>query len=133
MKTTVKEDLGYTPFTVHDLENEAEITALIKEAEAVLMPCPCCGREHPVICYSYQPDLRFPHSVLHNEDTNRAELVMTCNPHVLYAECPRPHQMPISVDKGCGIRTQKWHALDDEADFKEALRLIIEAWNRRPN
>jgi len=30
------------------------------------------------------------------------------------------------------VKKDLGYAADDEADIKEALRLIVEAWNRRP-
>ena len=123
MKTTLKRDWDTEPktcqinrrFQLGALENEAEITAIIQEAEALLESCFHCGGK-PMICYAFAPGDEFPKRI--DFDTGVA---VTEHPHKLYGGC-----------NICGIRTQKWHAEDDEADFKEALRLIVEAWNRRP-
>ena len=127
MKTIPKQNLGYSPMFVKDLENEAEITALIQEVETALKPCPCCGKKHPRIRYSYVHEAKYP-----IKDAS-GDVVFQEYPHLLYAECPRPHQNPELVDKGCGIRTQDWHAADDEADFRKVLHLIADTWNKREN
>jgi len=56
--------------------------------------------------------------------------IMVKHPHEVHATCPRD-QRPVPVVKGCGMRTMTWYAEDNEVDFKEALRLVVETWNRR--
>ena len=101
-------------FQLGALENEAEIGALIHDAEVLLKSCIHCGWES-MICYAFAPGDMFAKIMVPGPG-----VVATEHPHKLYAGCNK-----------CGIRTQKWHAEDNEADFKEALRLIVEAWNRR--
>jgi len=110
MKSSVKKDLGYSIpyYSLHDMENEVEIASHIEAAKVLLKPCPCCGGLHLVVDYTFT-----------TEDTPC--LVGVVQPHMLTARCT-----------DCGIRSKTWYAEDDEADFKEALRLLIEAWNRRP-
>ena len=129
MHTTVKKNLGYPAFNASDLENEKEITTFIQEVEATLLPCAHCGRLYPRIRYTYRQDDKYPCL----KEPNNTAVVFKELPHELYAECPREHQKPepVGVGCGCGIRTQEWHAEDDETDFKKALQLIAEAWNRR--
>jgi len=122
------QDITASSFELDVLENEAEISALLHEVDVLLKPCAHCSNEHTRINYKFVPTYHAPHRA----SPGSTEIVMKWHPHTLYAECPRAHQNPVSVDKGCGIRTQEWHAEDDEADFREALRLIVEAWNRRP-
>jgi hypothetical protein len=116
MKTLVKQDTNMNArhpkmCYLFELENEAEIAAIIQESEKMLRPCPCCGREHPEFDY-----------VFTFNDTPC--LVGVVQPHRLNARC--------GSKEGCGLQSKTWYAEDNETDFREALRLIVEAWNRRP-
>ena len=119
MKTTVKKEWEgkVTPYTLDFLENEAEIQALIKEAEVTLKPCAHCGKKRAYIVYLYTQGDQYPKRV----DTENNKVILTEHPHALYVECP-----------DCNIRTKDWHAEDNEEDFKEALQLITKTWNKRP-
>ena len=106
-------------------EEIVEIPALIQEAEATLKPCPSCGKKHPCIRYFYV------RGVTHPIKSTSGDVVFKEYPHLLYVECPRPHQNPESVNEGCGYRTEDWRAADDEVDFRKALHLIADTWNKR--
>ena len=135
MKTSLKEGIitGLSAYGLANLANEAEIRKLIDDAQKQLLPCPCCELESPIIRYTFNPQYRATEVIKYSELIADCEMRVVEYPHTLYAECPRVHQKPETVDKGCGMRTQEWHAEDDEVDFKEALRLIVEAWNKRPS
>ena len=135
MKTTIKPDkLGYSKYYLHDLggdediENAAELLALIHEAQDQLLPCIHCGHTRPAINYYYRPGDTYPYKAL--PDGN---VLIKEHPHEIYAKCCRRSIYEPSSVQGCGIRTTEWHAEDDDVDFKEALRLTVEVWNRRPN
>ena len=121
MKTTLVKDLGYEmdEYPLEDLENGAELRALIQECESTLKPCIHCGREHPRIIYAYRPKKR----VTPGKDT----------PHEVYV-CCEVHRRSKDETFSCGIQTTRIYAEDDldYADFKEALRVIAALWNQRP-
>ena len=124
MKTSIKADLRYTKpcrevqtgYYLQEIENEAEIQALIKEAEVTLKPCAHCGNE-AYIGYFFVPGNTGPRRVA----PGSTEIKIVESPHSLQGRCSK-----------CQIQTNEWHAEDNEEDFKEALRLITETWNKRP-
>jgi hypothetical protein len=78
LNTTIKEEsqnantgLKMPAFAIYHLENEAELTVLIREAEQTLLPCANCGRIRLRIEYCYvprsfdhrNPDGRHPHEL----------------------------------------------------------------------
>lgn len=90
-----------------------ELEKLIVESEKNLLPCPCCGREKPEICYGYDRGL-----------------------HCFSIVCPGTPMSSCQHNlnyNGCGNCSGTLFAKEDEdlADFKEAIRYITEAWNRR--
>jgi hypothetical protein len=89
-------------FELADMENESELAALINDAQATLLLCPHCGCKKIKIWYTFHPMIR---KVLE---------------HGVFAKCDE-----------CHIGTPTVHADDNEADFKEALRMICNTWNRR--
>ena len=103
MKTTVKKELGYTLTCYSTHEIESEIGLSSPISEAEDLLKDCN--------HCGRGGIKVIH--LFHPDWG--------NPHELYVKCPK-----------CGIRTTEWFAEDTEEDFKEALRLIVEAWNRRP-
>ena len=103
MKTIVKKDLGYTLTCYSTHELESEIELSALNRETENLLKEC------IHCGNGGTEVTH---IFHPD---------WGSPHELYAKCPK-----------CGIRTQEWHAEDTEEDFKEALRLIVEAWNKRP-
>ena len=114
MKTLINE---IEIHSIEDLKNGAILKALIEEAEKKMSPCAHCGRKHPRIVYIFCPP-ELP-STIHKD-----------HPHRLYGSCWTHKDDTVTGD--CEMQGKVWYAEDNEADFKEALRLIIEAWNRRP-
>ena len=133
IKTLIKEEyrnkIGERfNFDLSYLENETELSALIQEAEAQLSLCPCCGSKQVRIRYYYRYDTRYPYR------TGMAgDIIVRAHPHVVYAECAETLKSLASQITACTIRTHKYSAEDNEADFRGALRLIVETWNRRPD
>ena len=78
------------------------------------------------IRYRFHPCNKLPVLIRHASPKG-VEVIAVEHPHEVHVICP-----PISGGLDCEIRSKSWFAQDDEADFKEALRLIVEAWNRRP-
>ena len=121
LNTTIKEedkDRGM-PYYARQLENGDTLKAMVDEAVAMLSPCAHCGREHPRILYHYLP------TTFHTGNpTGR-------HPHELYAICTK--DMEDTVKGICEMESKRWYASDDEEDFREALRRIVQAWNRRPS
>ena len=125
MKTLIKEkwltagaEYEFPEYCLRHLENEAELTVLIQEAEKMLSPCAHCGAKG-YIEYGYltkwYPPMRNPSGK---------------HPHELYVRCDG--HRGLEMEDRCGMEGRKIYAEDDEADFKEALRVIVKAWNRRP-
>jgi len=112
MKTLIKEHTDITIQTTLDLANGVTLKSLIDDAEKSLLPCAHCGRERPRIIHIFVPE-HIPN-----------------HPHRLYAIC-WAHKDD-TVTGICEMQSKTWYAEDNEEDFKEALRLIVEAWNRRP-
>jgi len=112
---------------LEDLENSEELSAILHEYRDQLSPCTHCGYKYPDIRYCYQPGNMLPHKILPS-----GELAMKEYPHEIYAVCSRRSIYQPPEEQGCNIRTQEWFAEDDESDFREALRRIVAAWNRRP-
>ena len=110
------------------LENGSELLAIIEEYQDQLLPCIHCGHKYPRISYCYRPGDKYPDKMLPT-----GELTMLEAPHGVYAVCSRRSIFRPSGEQGCNIRTQEWHAEDDETDFREALSWIVAAWNRRPD
>jgi len=132
MKTLIKAKCrveGNPSYCLWQLENEAEITALIQEAEPLLSQCTHCGAKS-VIMYFYNPDKTHPRVTKYSEEPNKIEMVMFPYPHELYAQCGA--RKGTHDEDACELKGKVWYAEDDEADFKEALRRIVKTWNRRP-
>ena len=134
LNTTIKEEWRVTEFKnfeypLRHLENEAELGAMIAEAEKILVTCAHCGANGSVMYY-YNPCKDFPRVAKYSEEPNKIEMVMIPYPHALCVQCSG-HRGE-KFENRCEMRTKVWHAEDDEADFKEALRRVVNAWNRRP-
>jgi len=105
-----------------------KVRAIIDEYEKMLSPCAHCGREHPHINYTFRPGYMSP-VFAHAGST---KIVSKEHPHEVYVKCRWRIPDHPSAALGCNIRTMEWFALDDIDDFREALRLIVVTWNRRP-
>lgn len=107
---------GADRYTLNEMLCTETLETLIRGAVEKLKPCPCCGSESPRVQYYFLP-------FVGTQADGR------CSNHELYVQCPHPFS-----GKGCGLRTVEWLATEDVdyVDFKEALRRIVEAWNRRP-
>jgi len=104
-------------YSLHDLENEAEMSVLIKEAETRLSPCAHCGFCSPIIAYEYHTELDW-HCHFFNVWCMRLERVdeIECKVH------------------GCKMMTFAEQAYDDNENnsIKAALDRVVCTWNRRP-
>ena len=125
LNTTIKEewriagaDHQFPEYCLRHLENEASLTVLIQEVEKTLFPCAHCGAKGRIE-YGYLPKY-YPY--MRNPSGK--------SPHELYVLCDG-HRGVESEDR-CGMEGRRIYAEDNEADFREALRLIVKAWNRRP-
>ena len=130
IKTTWRGEQSRKCYPYNALENAEELTAIVNEYEALLQPCIHCGLEHPCIEYLYCPSNTIVPGKKH--------------PHKIHAHCwysdmfldSLPSDASGDSDKqlGCKIQTAVLYAEDDDnyADLKEALRMIVAMWNRRP-
>jgi len=91
--------------------DKIEVDVLVKEYADSLNVCTCCGAQ-PRIAYEYLPNYSCEPGKKH--------------PHLLHVECP-----PSMGDCKCGA-TEKIAAEDDEADVREALRILVLMWNSLP-
>jgi len=87
------------------------VDALVKEYEVSLNACTCCGAQ-PCIAYEYLPNYSCEPGKRH--------------PHLLRVKCPAS-----MGDCKC-VMTEKIAAEDDEADVREALRILVLMWNSLP-
>jgi len=125
MKTMIKE-LRHSCSAYHlgDLENEAEIAAIIREAEGSLLPCPHCGHRASGIAYSFL-DPGMDGVRLKEKGSN--EYAPTINPHKVFVLC-----RGLLPDRTyCYMRTSSLYAEDEESDIREALRILCKTWNSR--
>lgn len=116
MKTLVIDESKMTKWgcDTEFLSNREEIEAMIQETQAQLLPCAHCGSARVRIIHVFRPCCMF------EED----------QPHKLVARCLKGHwREPVGY---CACQTGEWFAKDDESDFRETLRRIVESWNRRP-
>jgi hypothetical protein len=99
------------------MDGVEELEALIAERRKKLSPCPCCGRPNPKIAYSYNGSFG-------RDDKHQFRIY--CPGNAMHV-----HSHP--NNDGCGLGSGMLMAKEDEdyADFKEALRYLTEAWNRR--
>jgi len=113
MKTTIKtnldrEDAERDTLPLWCLDNGDVLEVFIEEYVTMLHPCKHCGHTNPHIVYRYCPSV------------------------VVIPGKKQPHRVSVICVDGCGVRTNDVYAEDDEADFKEALRMIAAMWNRQP-
>jgi len=138
MRTILKEgSRGISPqdpfigYSLDDLENADKLRDIIQEYEVQLKPCAHCGGNMVHVCYRYIPEYMAPY--WKESEKGKSEIASKPHPHALYVECRWTNNDSSPPDEiGCCITTMEWHASDDEADFREALRRIVVAWNRRP-
>ena len=125
MKTTIKELVcSRAPYRLGDLENEAEIAAIIREAKDTLLPCSHCGSKEQRIAYLF---LDQQMGGVRLKEKGSDEIVHTVNPHKLYIVC----YGRLSDNTSCNMRTRSLYAEDEESDIREALRILCKTWNSR--
>jgi hypothetical protein len=104
MKTRIKQGVPVKPrYDITELENEAEIQALIDKTNAMLRPCDKCGSLHAEVFYYYSP----------SEDEKA--------PHRFRIQCR------------CLMQTHFDAARDNAESIMDALDFVFTLWNRSPD
>ena len=118
MKTTVRADAPErrlpvgSSYLLQHLDNEDELSLLIKKFENKLLPCTHCGHPMPSIRYEYR--------------------LGTEEPHRFHAWCCGKNDIEGVSSIGCWMRSFEWRASDADEDIDFALNAVVSQWNRRP-